>query len=785
MNKLISAILITILLYGCAAYKELKPKPEINPVENGFIQIKKEDKYFKLKKDKKYYMVFPPAMQSNFYLVLDLENKDLIKSYLTETFDQGKGRIIEIPDQSPEPDHLSVFPISDDVPQYFWVIDLVKQDVVLKMEYRYVSRWRFSFERKYDSFKQTLTENSVDRSPYESLGTTVLPEDLDLEKEIRQIKEKNNRLAGMKSELGKIEEIFPVNIRNTTDEAYQNYLQLKSDLEDELAFQKKYLQVLDLLKKERQSRGDMEQFFTAIPDFLAFFNAKDQFPTNVVLSIRDVLKIRLKKVAPYYENKFSQKNDANRIESFIPQLEELYPAAGLSISEDFKRLGAFVHAYNKTVDEIWAAKKRLQDITDKVNKRNRMPANTFFSEIVTQLSKLQYTMPKVERPALKPYKSYRCVQLLSSEIGRLKAKINALLKKYRRADTLIPKINMLKDQNNIRGILSLLKKNKELDFLYPMYQSLDQKSLKTQAQKVRQALKTGNWAAAEQALKTLYNDRNFINYGSIKPQKDKLVGALQDSLISNIVNQSEQQAKKFINENLNTLENVEELYRNPAFLPVYEPTFFAGNQAKQRIKSLYAELEQLKTLTFPQKAIKLLYGQLISNPDDRGVLKARAIVAHGKHYRGNDSTIKNRVAECDPNIPKLLTRPKEYRRIFALPVSTNPDGENEYLFKVNLKIPSPAQYPVYDVYIRLPKEIAQQAGAKQWYKNINFNGETIKNEGRYTITAPGPENNYECQVGPLQIVKTSNNIMEVRFNKSAFKVYQISVMAQKPIIKKH
>ena len=104
---------------------------------------------------------------------------------------------------------------------------------------------------------------------------------------------------------------------------------------------------------------------------------------------------------------------------------------------------------------------------------------------------------------------------------------------------------------------------------------------------------------------------------------------------------------------------------------------------------------------------------------------------------------------------------------------------------MNLKIPSPAQFPVFDVYIRLPKNLAKQAGKKQWYEKITFNGKVIKNEGRFTITAPGPENNYECQVGPLQIVKTSNNILEVRFKKGAFKLYQIRVMAQKPIIKKH
>ena len=785
MRKAISLLLMGLLLYSCAAYKQLKPVPEINPIEDGFIQIKKEDKNFKLKKDKKYYMVFPPATQENMFLVLDIKQKDAFHSYLTETFDQGKGRIVEVPDQSPEPDHLMVFPIAPDVPRYYWVIDLVKRDVVLEMSYRYVARWRFAFERKYEAFLQTLQENTVDRSPYKALGIAILPEDLKFAKEISSIKAKNARLKTLQEELKKIEDIFPVNIRNTNDEAYQNYLALKEKLNDELTFQKRYLQVLELLNNEQKTRGNTAEFLKMLPQFSAFFDQRDQFPSNVIMAVHDVLAKRLVEIVPYYKQKLRVKRDATKIETVIPQLETLLPKAGLLMSKDLKQLGKFVRAYNALVDDVWKIKKNIQGIKDRVRRQKQMPSNSFFSDIVTQLSKMLYTMPRTNIPALQPYKNYTCVRALQKEIDNVRAQINTLLTKYRRADALVPEINILKERNDLHGILSLLKKNRDLDFLLPLYQKLDKESLDKQAQTIKAAIANDNFAEAETALRALFNDRDFINYAGIKAQKMALVRQLGNALVEKIVGQSRLRARQFVDENINTVQNVESLYDSEAFQPVYQMSFFPDKKTQADYQALLGELEHLKNIVFPQKAIKNLYKQLIANPDDQGVLKARAVVVHGRHYRGDDITIKNRVAECDPQIPKLLTRPRKYRRIFALPVTNNPTGTNTYLFKVNLKIPSPAQFPVFDVYIRLPKNLAKQAGKKQWYEKITFNGKVIKNEGRFTITAPGPENNYECQVGPLQIVKTSNNILEVRFKKGAFKLYQISVMAQKPIIKKH
>ena len=194
---------------------------------------------------------------------------------------------------------------------------------------------------------------------------------------------------------------------------------------------------------------------------------------------------------------------------------------------------------------------------------------------------------------------------------------------------------------------------------------------------------------------------------------------------------------------------------------------------------------KMKANEFPAKAIKLLYDEFTKSPQDNGVLKARAIVAHGSHYQGTDKDIKIRIAECDPNIAKLITKPKDYRRVFALPVTSKQHGKNKYVVRLNVNIPTDAMFPVYDVNVKLPKEISQNAAAEKWYDDITLNKKQLKNEGRFSIGSPGPSNDYECQITPVQMNKDQSNILEVTFSYDAFKPFIVSVMVQKPIIKKN
>ncbi len=787
MKRYLLLIILSLYLAGCAAYKHLEPEPAISPLEAGYIEIQKDDKLFELDKDKKYYMTFPAPDRKNFYIVLDFENSALFNSYFTNTFDDGKGRIIEIPDQAAENDTLSVYPVDNSYPQYFWVIDLVKAEFMLDVKYRYAPQWRFKFETQYETFKEILADNRADRSNYEALGTTFHFENFDFDESIQSLDNKQNALKQLKQRLLDIEKIFPENILNTTDEAYQNYQSLKKQVDEELQFQSDYLTVLKFFKKERETRGDTEAFVGALPEFIDFLNQQKRFHKNVISEAKYVIGNRLDEITPYYEKILQAKNDAGPIDLETDKVKALYRAAGKSMEDDFAPLAAFIENYNSKVEAISQARNKVNDIEKQVEQNTSMPGNVFFSDILSRLSKIQYSLPKSGRASFGKYRNYTCVTILEREITRLNNKINTMLRQYREADRLVPKLNALKNQKQYNSMLRLLKQNSQLDFMKNMYAGIDQLSLDEQANRIKQALRNQNWRAAEDNLKALHQDRDFLNPQKIMPKKQRLVKSLEDSLFIKIDRISRSRANQFVNENIKTLDNVEGLYQNPVFTPVHEMTFTSGNQSalQKRNQDLYGELNHLKNEVFPRQAISALYEELTRNPDNNGVLKARAIVVHGSHYTGDDSRIKNRVAESDPWASKWITSPKEYRRVFALPTTTNPQGENTYVFRLNIRIPSEAKFPVFDITIKLPDDVADEAGSRQWYEQITMNKEVLKNEGRFTITAPTSLNDYECQIGPVRMDKDGDNVLEVRFKDNSFKVYQVSVMAQKPIIKKH
>ena len=58
MKIKIVIVLAALFLIRCAAYKELKPDPEVTFKENGFIEIKDSDENFELDKDKKYFKYY-------------------------------------------------------------------------------------------------------------------------------------------------------------------------------------------------------------------------------------------------------------------------------------------------------------------------------------------------------------------------------------------------------------------------------------------------------------------------------------------------------------------------------------------------------------------------------------------------------------------------------------------------------------------------------------------------------------------------------------------------------
>ncbi|MEJ2052392.1 MAG: hypothetical protein P8X42_00615 [Calditrichaceae bacterium] len=473
------------------------------------------------------------------------------------------------------------------------------------------------------------------------------------------------------------------------------------------------------------------------------------------------------------------------IELQTEKLKQVYESAGEAVPGNVAALDKFVKTYNSQIQSNSKIESELESIYQSVRNAD-MPSNTYFSDIITQVGKLKYQLPKGSSEFGK-YSNYACAQKLTSDIQSLSTRINRSLDGYRTADRIVPQLNDYKNRKQYRSMIRLINQNSNIDFLKDIYKGLDRMSIDQQALQVRTAMGNANWSEAETELRTLHQDDTFLRPGVIGTQKRQVVNTLSDTLSNRIIRISKQRARRFVNDNLNTLTKVDALYSSDAFTPVYTMTFSPGGQADLERKKmvLNKELTYLKEQYFPATAIKKLYADFVKNPQNDGVIKARAIAAHGDHYKGDDRQIKTWAAECNPWASKWITKARDYRKLFALPVNDSQSASNEYVFRLNIRIPSDAKFPTYDINVKLPKEVAQDASSAQWYKSITLNKDPIKNEGYYSITSPTSANDYECQITPVRMRKDEDNILEIRFTNPKFKVFEVSVMAQKPIIKKN
>lgn len=779
-------------IIGCSAYKQLQPKPELSPAESGYIELKDGKKDFELKKDKKYFIQFPSAQENNFYLVLSLSNKKSFHSFLTAQLIDKKKHGESIKDESTS-DTLSVYPVQQNGTGYFLLVDKVGQDVVLKTNYRYTPQWRFKFENKYAEFQSALQKNRLDRKNYSAIGSGYHLEGLNYVSTADSLKQRSSELVLMYKELLAIESIFPKTILNSKDQAYQNYLKFKSDVEDEMTFQEDYANTIGFFSKEFACRNNPAEFVKGVDDFTAYFAKKDRYPSTVFSEAQTVIKGRLTEVVPFYDQRISGKDDAKPFDenlymtSNLYRTRFLYENAGLAIPSEYNSIVKFVKDFDAKAISIVNAKDSLKYISGVVNNFNQMPNDEFFRIAVKKTTELQGSLPSPIDESYGKYQPLKSSKQLNDELTTLKADIDKSLASYREAEALVPQLNVLKDQKDYSTMLGILKQNAHLYFLLDKYKALDKMSVDEQSNSIRTALESNNWPQSEGLLRKLHEDMNFLNAAEIYPAKKATVDALEDSLYTRIDRASRVRITQFLDANVNTLENVDSLYSDTVFVPVYNITFASGsrNELVQRKNNLIADLSKMKEDEFPARAIKTLYEQFTTNPSDNGVLKARAIVSHGKHYTADDKKTKQRISECDPYAAKWITKPKEYRRVFVLPVTDSKKGKNKYVVRFNVNIETEANFPVYDVNVKLPKDIAGNAATTQWYESITLNKKPLKNEGRFSISAPNAANDFECQITPVQMNKDQNNILEITFYDDSFKVYTFSTMVQKPIIKKN
>ncbi len=782
-----------LIFFACAPYKQLKPDPELLPREQGYIELKKGKNDFELKKDNQYFIEFPSPPEKNFFLVLTYPAKKSLETSLTTKLEKktSPGKPVEEA-ESPAPDSMSVYPVSPEDSVYYWLINRVKEDVVLSMQYRYVPQWRFRFENKHAEFKETLATNKVDRSVYKSIGETFHFNGFNFQVTIDTITNHLGALKKVHEQLLSIESIFPRSILNSEDEAYQNYLTLKSGLEEEMAFQDNYLAVLAFFQDESNNRGNTVALLESVGDYIEYFSRRENLPENVVSESQLILKNRLREVVPHYEQKMRGKQTADPLDpekdhyTAFMAVDSLYEAAGIEPPRDYKDLARFVKAFQTKSTSLNDIRREMIEDYKSIQAMET-PQDDYFTSLKQRTRALTDSIPTPIGDAYAPYSSYACAVDLNDRIAKLMARGEKLSREYAEAASVLPQINALARRADFKGMLGVLSQYRHIDFLMEKYQRLDSMSIEQQSSRIRDDLLSRSWASAEQGLFALHNDRTFIHPEKIMPRKTMVVRDLEDSLYLMVDRVTRSRVDAFLEENVGTLENIDSLYESEVFLPVHDITFSSGskNELIQRKDDLVAHLAKLKENEFPKKAIKLMFDEFLKNPQDNGVARARAIVAHGDHYKGEDEKTERIVAEVDPNTAKWIVTAKNYRRVFALPVTDRKNGTNRYFVRFRIKVPTEAKFPVYDVNIKLSKAIAGNAGTNQWFESITINGEPIKNEGRYTITAPTAGNDYECQITPVRMRADKSNQLDIAFDHPSFGVHPLSVMVQKPIIKKN
>lgn len=780
--------LLMIYTIGCSTFKELEPDPEILAGERGYLDIKDDKENFELEKGEKYFIQFPPPPKNNFYLVLESQTTAPLGYYFTNVFDDGEGVKIEMTDEG-KGTGKSVYEITTNSMHYFWVIDRVGFDMQLNAQYRYVPAWRYKFENKHADYKNILETNRVERNTYESIDENFNLRSLNFDREIDIVDTRLNTIKKMQGDLNSLSSLFPPGVANSNDEAFINWTNLRNATTDEIAFQSKYLAVLKFFYTENRTIGNTELFISETGTFLNFFNSSSDLPPRVIERAKKEIGERLDNAVGYYNKILNAKNDVDEIK-FSPPLSdvrELFIETRGSAPEDFNTLMSYVATLNKEAAQLERIKEGLDEIDYKFRMENSWPNNNFYPDVLSRIETLMPLVPRGEVANYRTYRNYNCTQLMECTAATKKNQLREMQLGYDQAKLLVVEINNYRARSVYKEIIKLLNQNRNLTFLRRQYPDLDDLSLEFQRRTIQNLTIVKAYPAAEQNLINLFKDEDYLDYAGIRQKKSNIVLQLENELFESIKIGSKERVDKFVLENETTFTNVKSMYKDSVFLPAYDITFssLGNNTLQKKRQDINGYLANMKHFDFPEAAIKSLYANFTRNISQQGVEKCRAIVDHGTFYKGKDIKVRNIIAECDINSPKWITRPKEYRRLFALPATSNRNGNNEYVFKTLLQIPSEAQFPVFDINIKLPEEVAKNASNRQWYSIIKLNSREIKNEGRIKITAPTSENDYEFQVTPVSMDKDGKNILEVRFNYPAFKVFEISVMAQKPIIKKN
>lgn len=775
------------IVSGCSTFSELSPRPPVSPAEGNYTELKKKSDSFELSKKDKYFIKFPGSTQDNMVLTLKSDQFSSVRSYLTSKFDDGKGEIIKTPELMSNLTGQKVWKLEKTDKPAFWVIDSVYSDFKLNIQYRYLPEWRFRYENRFDVLKSDFVSSKVNRFYLDSLGLKANFNGFDFTKELSLLEKTLPTLERIQSELNDTKFVIPSTFQNSADPAFLSWKDLDQSVSSELSFQTLYNKLLKAYKLDsdsRQNQGLLAENADLVTDLLQNLSA---YPSNTQADILKTFRKSIPALNSWFDGRIRQKSDAKLVDDGIAKVETVYPLLVIQPEENFKAVVAFKNRFNRNVTALENGQAEFETIQQEVKNYSNWPSSDFYGTIVRKMDNLSSNLPAAQTSEYGKYAGVKSVSILNGQVKSFNDKFGKAHSNYRRASVIAGDVNEMKANGDFRGILSLLKKNQDLDFLIRQYRGLDEASVKSQKEAILKAIQEGEYPTAENLLVDFHRDTDFLDMKGIASAKNKAVKELEKQFLETIETRTKEFVNSFMAANLTTLDSVDSLYQNQVWSPIYELTFTTGKEAdlKKKNQSIADLLTKLKTITFPETAIEALYKDFVSDISNKGVEKARAIVSHGKYYRGSDKKIKTALTEVDPLVAKWIVKPVVYRKIFVTPETTVKGGTNQYRFRLNLIPETDAAFPVWDINIKLPAEIAKNAGQESWFESITVNGKPVKNEGRFTIEAPVASNDYTARITPIQTNKGKENILEVRFTHKSFKVHEVSVMVQVPLIKKN
>ena len=322
-------------------------------------------------------------------------------------------------------------------------------------------------------------------------------------------------------------------------------------------------------------------------------------------------------------------------------VEKLYRACGTGVPAEFEALRIYIKRFNAEAEGLRAATARLKDVNAQMEKTTAPPSQQFYASIAATGREIRAGLPQPLAATDERYRSLAIGAQLALELG---------------------------------------KTGEQADDLAGLF---------GRAEQISADLAVGAWGPAEQKTRELAvgNGRECFSDGRAVPREDR-------QLVRGRNIQRREGGQHPAGRCLRQDERIDDP-RHPETvcglcLSTRVPPYvqLAGIGRSRTEEGTDRRLHrQTPPLCLPRSGHQGDLQGLPPRSERRGVDRARAIVEHGKMYKGTDKQIAGIVSECDPMVPKSITRAKEYRRVFAFPVTNNRRGTNEYVFRLRLQIP--------------------------------------------------------------------------------------------------